>query len=109
MLVIAAYAHVGLPRFGSPEEALTTADRFGIQKQVLVLGPGVPDCRSLFRAVASHPERIRGIGIPFGNTETQRFELAELQLQAGVIGLRVESREILDNPDILRLLGENGR
>ncbi|MFH5181787.1 amidohydrolase family protein [Paenibacillus sp. TAB 01] len=106
---IDAYAHIGLPRFGSLAHMEASMRLGGIEKSVLVLGPKVPDLATLFDALRVHSGRHRGIGIPFGDNEQERLELTGLQLRAGVLGLRMEPSEVLDNPAILDLLGQEGR
>jgi hypothetical protein len=105
--LIDAYCHVGLPRFGTAEEALTIADLYNIQKSVLVLGPQVPDFETLIQAIQQHSNRIRGVGIPFGNTPAQQIESTEILLQAGVIAMRLQGNECL--PEILTQIGESDR
>ena len=108
-MIVDAYCHVGLPRFGSAENAVTVAKRFGIDRQVLVLGPSVPDYESLFRAMSVYPDHIRGIGIPFGRGERRQIEIAEIQLRAGVSGLRLSGDEFLEHPTVPELIGLAGR
>ncbi|WP_274649766.1 amidohydrolase family protein [Paenibacillus humicola] len=107
--VIDAYAHIGLPRYGGVGDFTAHMERFSIRKSVMALFNAVPDFASLFSAIRDNPETIRGVGIPFGKTDEQRMELVRLQLQAGVIGIRMEPWEALGNPAVLQLLGENGR
>lgn len=104
-----AYCHLGLPRFGTAEDALTVAAQWGIEKQVLVLGPQVPDYETLFEVIRCHSDRVRGIGIPFGETVAQVEEVADLQLRAGVMGLRMEPHEVLAFPRVMTMVGERGR
>ena len=66
--IVDAYMHVGQPRFGSAAEALAACDRWGTNKAVLVLGPGVPDIPALVEARRARPDAIRTIGIPYGDT-----------------------------------------
>ncbi|MBT4140067.1 MAG: amidohydrolase family protein [Candidatus Latescibacteria bacterium] len=105
--MIDAYCHVGLPRFGTAEEALTIADLYSIQKSVLVLGPMVPDFGTLIQAMQQYKDRIRGVGIPFGNTPEQQIESTEILLHAGVTAMRLQGPEML--PEILNRVGEAGR
>ncbi|MFH5181618.1 amidohydrolase family protein [Paenibacillus sp. TAB 01] len=107
--VIDAYSHVGSPRYGALKDALDNMKRWGIGKSVLVLAKTVPDFGALFDGIRMHPDTVRGIGIPFGASSAQREALAELQLQAGVLGLRMEPEETLGNPRIVERLGAAGR
>jgi predicted TIM-barrel fold metal-dependent hydrolase len=72
------------------------------------LGPQVPDITEMIDVLERFPERTRGIGIPFGKTDEQVRELVDLQIRAGVSGLRVEAGEILRYPWLLDRLGEAG-
>ncbi|MBD3241540.1 MAG: amidohydrolase family protein [Chitinivibrionales bacterium] len=105
---IDAYAHVGLPRFGSAREALAVFDRWNIERGVLVLGPGIPDVHALADALRVAGERVRCMGIPFGATDEQRRELAETQLTLGISGMRLMPFEVGPNRAILSMLGERG-
>ncbi len=113
--VIDAYCHVGLPRFGSAEDAWAVLGQerspvqSRVERAVFVLGPRIPDYATLFGAMQKYGEVVRGIGIPFGDTGEQVLESVLLQLKAGVLGLRVEPHPLLAQPDILMLLGEWGR
>lgn len=108
-VMIDAYAHVGLPRFGSLEQVIEAMEMRGIAKAVLVLGPQVPDVHTLFTAMQAYPERLRCVGIPFGRTAEQRLSFSRLLLDAGAIGIRLESQEALGNPEVMTLLGERKR
>lgn len=105
--MIDAYCHVGLPRFGTAEEAFTMADLYGIEKSVLVLGPMVPDFETLIHAMQKYPNRMRGVGIPFGNTPTQQIESTDILLRAGITAMRLQGPEML--PEILNRVGEANR
>lgn len=106
---IDAYCHLGRPRFGTAEDAIALFDQWGIKKGVFVLGPEVPDYQTLFDALSNYGDRVRGIGIPFGETTEQIRQSVTLQLQAGVLGLRVQKPDLLTSPDVLSPLGEQGR
>jgi len=105
--MIDAYCHVGLPRFGTAEEAIAIADLYGIEKSVLVLGPQVPDFETLIYAMKNYGHRIRGVGIPFGDNASQQIESTELLLRAGVIAMRLQGNEL--HPEILTQIGEQNR
>jgi len=108
-LIVDAYCHVGLPRFGSLENAIAVADIFRVDRSVLVLGPMIPDYHTLFRVITTYPDRIRGIGIPFGKNESQQSEIIEIQLRAGVTGIRLSGDEILKYPAVPELIGQSER
>ena len=109
MAIVDAYCHIGLPRFGTPEDALRTLGLWSIERAVFVLGPQVPDYPTLLSALQSYGDRIRGIGIPFGTTAPEVEEAVLLQLRAGVLGLRMEPSELLSYPRVLAILGERAR
>lgn len=107
--VIDAYSHVGSPRYGTLNDALDNMKRYGISKSVLVLAKTVPDFKNLFNGIRMFPDTLRGIGIPFGGSPSEREALVDLQLRAGVLGLRMEPEEVKSNPRIVERLGEAGR
>lgn len=107
--LIDAYCHVGLPRFGTAEDAWTMLARAGVERAVFVLGPDVPDYDTLFRAMHNYGDRVRGIGIPFGATSAQVRESVNLQMRAGVLGLRLPPQALLAYPEIRSMLGDHGR
>jgi predicted TIM-barrel fold metal-dependent hydrolase len=104
-----AYAHFGLPRFGSLEQLIRYMDIHDIRQAVAVLGPLVPDIASILRAGKEFPQRLRCVGIPFGQTPQERLEAVQLQLGAGAMGIRLDQREASNNPDVLNAIGETGR
>jgi predicted TIM-barrel fold metal-dependent hydrolase len=107
--VIDAYCHVGVPRFGSAEDALTVLGLDDIDYAVLVLGPDVPDYATLLQALENYRDRVRGIGIPFGATPDQVRESVALQVYGGVLGLRIQEEAHLTDPVVLETLGRSGR
>ncbi|MFW5863815.1 MAG: amidohydrolase family protein [bacterium] len=106
--IIDAYAHIGVPRFGSASDVLGVFDRWNIEKGVLVLGPGIPDLKSLETARDMAGDRIRYMGIPFGESDDQRRELCDIQIKIGISGMRLMPFEIHSNPYIMDRLGEAG-
>ena len=109
MVVIDAYAHIGYPRFGTPEELCAIWRQWRITKGCIALPPGMPDFDGLARARGALGERVRLFGIPFGADARSRVELAELQIRFGISGMRLAPSEMLSNPDLLSILGEAGR
>lgn len=107
--MIDAYCHVGLPRFGTAEDALHILAQTKVQRAVFVLGPAVPDYAVLFAALHDYPTRVRGIGIPFGATLDQVMESVDLQLVAGTSGLRIQEPDLLTHAPLLDRLGSAGR
>lgn len=106
--VVDAYCHIGLPRFSSARDVLATFDLFGIRRGVVVLGPQVPDYPALAEALSLAPGRLRAVGIPFGESETQSREAFEVQARLGISGLRVQPEELRAAPWLLDALGERG-
>jgi len=109
MRITDAYAHVGEPRFGSLEQMIRYMQASRIGRAVAVLGPLVPDLTTLAAAARLDPDRLRVVGIPFGDTAAKRLEAVRVQLALGAIGMRLDLREASDNPDVMALLGERGR
>ncbi|TDF91987.1 amidohydrolase family protein [Paenibacillus piri] len=107
--VIDAYMHIGVPRFGSPEHIFHVLDSCGVSHAVAVLGPLVPDLPGLFAAMRERPDRIRGVGIPFGADAGERLELARTEVKGGVIGMRLSFEECMATPGMLELLGDEGK
>ncbi len=106
---IDAYAHTGVPRFGSAEQGRMFLEPAGIDKVVFVLGPEVPDLAQIPLAHEALGERVRTFGIPFGRDEAQVEEIARVQIEAGVLGFRLEPRQVLAYPRVLALIGESSR
>ncbi|MEK3914751.1 amidohydrolase family protein [Paenibacillus sp. FSL H7-0331] len=104
-----AYAHFGQPRFGSLDQLISYMDNHQIEQAVAVLGPRVPDFSIISEAAIRYPDRIRAVGIPFGETKDERIEAVKLQLDIGAMGIRLETREAVEYPEILELIGKSGR
>ncbi len=103
-----AYAHIGNPKYGTLENVGVFLECLQIEGCVLVLGPGLPDLASLKMARESYGTRIRCMGIPFGETEAQRRELGEMQIDMGISGMRVMPSEFQSNKVLMDRLGEKG-
>ena len=106
--LVDAYAHIGVPRFGSLENLSKYFERLNIKQGVLALGPGLPDFESIIKAKDKFGNDIRFMGIPFGETEKQRLELGELQISMGISGMRLMPFEIEPNKELIGRLGEEG-
>lgn len=106
--LVDAYAHIGDPKYGTLPDVEIFFQRLGIEQAVLALGPGIPDLESLVRARQRFGERIRYMGIPFGESEAQRRELGELQLKIGISGMRLGADELEPNHALIEQLGEAG-
>jgi hypothetical protein len=106
--LIDAYCHAGVPKYGSVSDALRFFDRLSIRRAVIVLGPGIPDLASLAYARRVLGDNVRIMGIPFGETASQRLELGDLQIRLGVSGMRLMPDELEPNRELLDRLGEAG-
>jgi hypothetical protein len=106
---IDAYAHTGVPRFGSAEQGRAFLASAGIARIVFVLGPEVPDLEQIPLAHDALGDNVRTFGIPFGRDETQVEEITRVQIDAGVLGLRMEPRQVLAFPRAMALIGEASR
>lgn len=106
--LIDAYCHIGVPKYGSLADVTRFFARLRIDKGILVLGPGIPDVGSLVAARQQLGDRVRVMGIPFGETEAQRRELGELQIAAGISGMRLGTDELPANRALIDRLGEEG-
>lgn len=107
-MTIDAYAHIGYPRFGTPEELLAVWRQWDVAKGCIALPPGMPDFAGLGRAREALGENVRLFGIPYGADEAARRDLAEIQVRFGISGMRLMPNEMLDNPQVLAVLGEAG-
>ena len=107
-MTIDAYAHIGFPRFGTPEELCAVWRQWDVAKGCIALPPGMPDFAGLGRAREALGEHVRLFGIPYGADEAARRELAEIQVRFGISGMRLMPNEMLENPQVLTVLGEAG-
>ncbi|MEM7031358.1 MAG: amidohydrolase family protein [Chloroflexota bacterium] len=104
--LVDAYAHIGNPKYGTLADVDHFINRLSIQQAVLALGPGIPDLASLILARQRYGDRIRYMGIPFGETAAQRFELGLLQIKMGISGMRFMPNELAPNRGLIDKLGE---
>lgn len=107
-MTIDAYAHIGFPRYGAPEELISIWRQWDVQKGCIALPPGMPDFVGLGRAREELGENVRLFGIPYGADESARRELAEIQIRFGIAGMRLMPKEMLENPQVLAALGDAG-
>lgn len=106
--LVDAYCHIGDPKYGTLSDVDQFLNRLSIKQAVLALGPGIPDLPSLIRSRETYGDRVRYMGIPFGETEAQRRELGELQLKIGISGMRLMPSELEQNRSLIDQLGEAG-
>lgn len=104
-----AYAHVGLPRFASAEDAWSVLQHYQIEAANMVLFPGSPDFASALEVRKIAGDRVRLIGIPYGKDDPERRRYAEQQIAWGVSGLRLMPFEIEPHKIALQVMGEAGR
>jgi len=107
--MIDAYLHAGGPRFGSAALALRELERWDIDRGIIVLPPFFPDFACLEKARQAAGDKVRLVGVPFGESETQRAELADWQVAFGVTGLRLMPFEMDANAAAINRFGEAGR
>lgn len=107
-MTIDAYAHIGYPKFGTPDELIDVWQQWKVHAGCIALPPGMPDFAGLDHARRRLGDRVRLFGIPYGDDHASRRELAQVQVGFGVSGMRLMPQEILDNPDVLTILGEAG-
>jgi hypothetical protein len=106
--IVDAYAHIGNPRFGSLKNLESYLSGLSIQQAVIVLGPGLPDYKSIDTVMRKHGDNFRFVGIPFGETLTERREFAEIQIDMGILGMRFMPFEIESSREIVKRIGEQG-
>lgn len=107
-MVIDAYAHIGFPRFGTPDELVDVWRQWDIRRGCIALPPGMPDFAGLDRARHRVGDDVRVFGIPYGPDSASRSALAEAQVRFGISGMRLMPDEMTANPDVLAILGEAG-
>lgn len=106
--LVDAYCHIGDPKYGTLPDVVRFFARLSIEQGVLVLGPGIPDLDSLIWARQHFGDRIRVMGVPFGETEEQRLELGEVQMKIGISGMRLMPFELEPNRPLIDRMGERG-
>jgi hypothetical protein len=107
--VVDTYAHIGYPRYGTPEELMDVWKQAGISEGCVALPPGMPDFGGLRTLMDALGSQVRVFGIPYGPDAQSRAELTELQIRFGISGMRFMPDEIVQNEDTLNLLGEAGK
>lgn len=106
MPLIDALANVGLPRYLSAEEFLRVMDEQAVEAAVLSATPACADLGELCRAAVRYPDRFRVIGSPAGASSAERRASVSAQLASGFLGIRLGSRIIVEEPDLLNQIGE---
>jgi predicted TIM-barrel fold metal-dependent hydrolase len=106
--MIDAYAHIGMPRFQTIDNCRATMRRLGITRTLACAFDCCPDVAMVHRAVMDHPGEFRGLGLALGadRDETERGIAA--QIEAGLVGVRLNVADVRDRPwllDLLRRLG----
>jgi predicted TIM-barrel fold metal-dependent hydrolase len=108
MPIIDAYAHVSLPRFLSTDDCLRLMDRHGIDAAVLSTAETCPDIQELSRAIVAHPDRLRALGMPTGETPARVRDAIHAQLDSGFSGIRLPAALIATDPGLLDPIGAAG-
>lgn len=85
-MIIGAYQHLGLPRFQSPEDALTAVDRASITRAMVCSFETCPDLAAVHHAFTSAPDRFPGLGIPIGRDPQEVETVVRLSCRPGLRG-----------------------
>ncbi|MFW6062399.1 MAG: hypothetical protein ACOC93_06280, partial [Planctomycetota bacterium] len=106
--MIDAYAHIGLPRFLSAEQMLRVMDAHDVEKMMVSTAKTCADLHELSRAAASWPDRFRCVGLPLGRDAADRIANVRRQMQAGFSGIRIGEGLIVEQPELLEVIGQAG-
>lgn len=106
MKLIDCYAHLGLPRFLAAEELLRVMDANRVESAVLCGSETCPDVVELSRAAEMWPDRFRAIGMPLGNSAREVHDGVKAQMDAGFLGIRIPAKTIVQQPELLDVLGQ---
>jgi hypothetical protein len=107
--MIDAYAHTGIPRFGTPSQTARFLSDHGVTKFVQVLFPASPDLRAIDQAHESFGTSVRVVGIPLGRDSSELLSIVDAQIRAGVMGFRLTPDDVVDHPRMLDAIGDAGR
>ena len=107
--VIDIYGHIGLPRFTTAESFLRVMDDNGVGQALLSTAQFCPDLFELARAVSLAPQRLRALGLPLGPSRTEIRVSVEAQLREGFSGIRLMARAAQEDPELLEIIGRQGR
>ncbi len=108
MMLVDAYAHVGLPRFMRVVDYQGQMEQYGIGRAVLSSFDSSPDLAAIHAAMTAWPERFRGLGVPLGEGRAEVEAGAHAQLRAGFSGLRLTDGDVVERGWLLDVLGAHG-
>lgn len=109
MKKIDIYGHIGLPRFTTVDAFVRMMDRHNVEQTLLSTAQFCPDVLALSRAIVSHPQRLRAVGLPLGPDRDQVRASVQAQLDAGFSGIRIHARAAQEDPELLEIVGRQGR
>jgi predicted TIM-barrel fold metal-dependent hydrolase len=84
-------------------------DTHDIEAAVLSTAETCPDVRELSRAITSHSDRFRAVGMPLGADGGAIRDNIRAQLDSGFSGIRFPATLIEQDPDLLDIIGQAGR
>ncbi len=108
MPILDAYGHVALPRLMSAELFLQVMDENDVSSALISTAETCPDVGEIARGAASAPQRLRGVGLPMGETAAERIDHIKAQMDAGFAGIRIGEGLITEHPELLQAIGERG-
>lgn len=100
------YAHIGLPRFQTAENALSAMDANGIEKALVCPFETCPDLLEVHRAFTLAPHRLRAFGLALGGDRTAVERGLHAQFDAGFVGMRLNLERISEVPSVLDVIAE---
>ena len=106
MKLIDCYAHLGLPRFLAAEEFLRVMDANRVESAIVCGAETCPDVDELSRAADMWPDRFRAIGMPLGKDEQEIRDAVKAQMDAGFLGIRIPAKTIVQQPELLDIMGQ---
>ena len=106
--MIDAYAHIGMPRFQTIDNCRATMRRLGITRTLVCPFDCCPDVEMVHRAVMQHPAEFRGLGLALGADREETERGIALQIDAGLVGLRLNVADVRDRPWLLETLRRTG-
>src|SRR5579883_882913 len=108
MKFIDSLANLGLPRYLSAEELLHVMDDNEVEAAVVSATPACADLGELSRATVRYGDRLRVVGEPVGRTSQERADSVSAQLASGFFGIHLSDRRVVEEPELLDLIGHAG-
>ena len=106
-MIVDSYAHLGLPRFQSAEDALAVMERYTISKAIVCPFESCPDLELVHRAFTDNPHSFRGAGLPLGADRAEMTAGLIAQFESGFGGIRLSGGDVVERPWLLDVIGEN--